>query len=198
MYAEPYDPKRPTVCFDELPYQLLMDMYESIPMKPGKPERMDYEYKRMGTCSIFIFFEPLTGWRRVLVRDTRTKLDFAECMKILADDWFPETDEIRVVLDQLNTHTPGSLYDKFQPSEARRLTTKLDFHYTPKHGSWLNMAEIEISVLSRQCLSQRIPTSEMVQDICSTWASERTERKATVNWQFSTEDARIKLRRLYP
>lgn len=198
LYAEPYDPKRPTVSFDELPYQLLSDMYDSIPMKPGKPERIDYEYKRMGTCSIFIFFEPLTGWRRVLVRDTRTKLDFAECMKILVDECFPKADTIRVVLDNLNTHTPGSLYDRFEPSEARRLTKKLDFHYTPKHGSWLNMAEIEFSVLSRQCLGQRIPTTEMVERISSTWASERTECKATVNWQFSTQDARKKLKRLYP
>jgi len=198
LYAEPYDPKRPVICFDELPYQLLMDLCKFMPMKPGRPERIDYEYKRMGTCNVFMFFQPLTGWRRVLVRDTKTKLDFAECMKTLVDEWFPEADEIRVVLDNLNTHTPVSLYDRFEPSEARRLTKKLSFHYTPKHGSWLNMAEIEFSVLSRQCLGQRIPTTEKVQHISSSWANQRTERKATVNWQFSTQDARVKLKRLYP
>jgi len=198
VYAEPYDPKRPVICFDELPYQLLADICESMPMKPGKPERMDYEYKRMGTCNVFIFFQPLTGWRRIVVRSTKTKIDFAECIKTLADEWFPEADEVRVVLDNLNTHTPVSFYDKFDPSEARRLTKKLDFHYTPKHGSWLNMAEIELSVLSRQYLDQRIPTAEMVQRISSVWASQRTERKTKVNWQFSTQDARKKLKRLYP
>ena len=198
LYAESYDPKRPVICFDELPYQLLMDQCESMPMEPGKPIRIDYEYKRMGTCNVFMFFQPLTGWRRVLVRDTKTKLDLAECMKTLVDEWFPEADEIRVVLDNLRTHTPVSLYDRFEPSEARRLTRKLDFHYTPKHGSWLNMAEIEFSALSRQCLRQRIPTAEMVLHISSSWASHRTERKATVNWQFSTQDARVKLKRLYP
>lgn len=198
LYAELYDPKRPVICFDELPYQLLSDICESLPMKPGEPERIDYEYKRMGTCNVFMFFQPLTGWRRVLVRDTKTKLDFAECMKVLVDEWFPEADEIRVVLDNLRPHTPVALYDRFEPSEARRLTKKLNFHYTPKHGSWLNMAEIEFSALSRQCLGHRIPTAEMVQSISSVWASQRTERKATVNWQFSTQNARMKLKRLYP
>jgi hypothetical protein len=198
LYAEPYDPKRPAICFDELPYQLLADICESMPMEPGKPERVDYEYKRMGTCNVFIFFQPLTGWRRILVRDTKTKIDFAECMKTLVDEWFPEADEIRVVLDNLNTHTPVAFYDRFKPSEARRLTKKLDFHYTPKHGSWLNMAEIELSVLSRQYLDQRIPTKGMVKRISSVWAKHRTQRKAMINWRFSTEDARVKLKRLYP
>jgi len=198
LYAAPYDPKRPVICFDELPYQLLADTREPMAMKPGAPERMDYEYERMGTCNVFMFFQPLRGWRRLLVRDTKTKMDFAECMKVLADEWFPEADEIRVVQDNLNTHTPVSFYDRFDPSEARRLTKKLDFHYTPKHGSWLNMAEIEFSVLSRQCLDQRIPTKEMVKRMGSVWAKQRTERKAMINWRFSTEDARVKLKRLYP
>ena len=198
LYAEPYDPKRPVICFDELPYQLLADICEPMPMKPGKVKRIDYEYKRMGTCNVFIFFQPLIGWRRILVCDTKTKIDFAECMKTLAGKWFPEADEIRVVLDNLNTHTPVSFYDRFKPSEARRLTKNLDFHYTPKHGSWLNMAEIEFSVLSRQCLDQRIPTAEMVWHTASVWASQRTKRKAMIDWRFSTEDARVKLKRLYP
>lgn len=198
LYAEPYDPKRPVICFDELPYQLLANICKPMPMKPGKAKRIDYEYKRMGTCNVFIFFQPLTGWRRILVRSTKTKIDFAECMKTLVDKWFPEADEIRVVLDNLNTHTPVSFYDRFKPSEARRLTKNLDFHYTPKHGSWLNMAEIEFSVLSRQCLDQRIPTKGMVKRISSVWAERRTERKAMIDWRFSTEDARVKLKRLYP
>ena len=197
LYAEPYDPKHPTVCYDEHPYQLVSDAWEPMPMEPGSPKRVDYEYKREGTCNVSIFYEPLTGWRRVLIRDTRNRIDFAECMKILADDWFPEAEQTRVVLDQLNTHTPGSFYKAFAPCEAERLTEKLEFHYTPTHGSWLNMAEIEISVLSRQHLKRRIPTREELQEVSSTWASKRTEAKAMIDWRFSVQDARGKFSKFY-
>jgi hypothetical protein len=197
LYARPYDPKNPTVCYDEHPYQLLSDVWESMPMEPGKPRRIDYEYKREGTCNVFIFYEPLTGWRRVLIRDTRKRLDFAECMKTLADEWFPHAHQIHVVLDQLNTHTPGSFYKAFAPSEAERLTEKLKFHHTPTHGSWLNMAEIELSVLSRHHLKQRIPTKEELQKVSSSWASKRTEAKAMIDWRFSVTDARDKFSKFY-
>lgn len=197
LYAEPYDPKRPVICFDELPYQLLSHVWEPTPMEPGKPKRVDYEYKREGTCNVFIFYQPLTGWRRVLIRDTRNRVDFAECMKTLVNEWFPEADEVRVVLDQLNTHTPGSFYKAFGASEAECLTNKLEFHHTPTHGSWLNMAEIELSVLSRQHLKQRIPTVEKLLEVSSSWASKRTEKKAMIDWRFSAEDARDKFRKFY-
>lgn len=197
LYAEPYDPEHPVICFDEHPYQLVSDVWEPMPMKPGKPKRVDYEYKREGTCNVFIFFQPLTGWRRVLVRDTRNRLDFAECMKTLTDDWFPQVHQVRVVLDQLNTHTPGSFYKAFEPSEAKHLTEKLEFHYTPTHGSWLNMAEIELSILSRQHLKQRIPTAGQLQEVSSSWASKRTESKAMIDWRFSTMDARDKFGKFY-
>lgn len=197
LYAEPYDPKRPVICFDELLYQLVSDVWEPMPMEPGKPKRVDYEYKREGTCNVFIFYQPLTGWRRVLVRNTRNRVDFAECMKTLVNEWFPEADQVRVVLDQLNTHTPGSFYKAFRASEAERLTDKLEFHHTPTHGSWLNMAEIELSVLSRQHLKKRIPTVEDLLEVSSAWASKRTETKAMIDWRFSTEDARDKFRKFY-
>ena len=198
LYARPYDPENPTVCYDEHPYQLLSDVWESMPMEPGKPKRVDYEYKREDTCNVFIFYEPLTGWRRVLIRDTRKRLDFAECMKILADEWFPEAYQVHVVLDQLNTHTPGSFYKAFAPCEAERLTEKLKFHYTPTHGSWLNMAEIEIGVLCEQCLAERIPDEDTLCREIAAWEMARNEQCATVNWQFTTIDARNKLKRLYP
>jgi hypothetical protein len=197
LYAEAYDPKNPVVCFDEHLYQLLSDAWEPIPMEPGKPKRIDYEYQREDTCNVFIFYQPLTGWRRVLIRDTRKRPDFAECMKILADEWFPQAHQIRVVLDQLNTHTPGSFYKAFAPAEAERLTQKLKFCYTPTHGSWLNMAEIELSVLSRQHLKKRIPTKEELQEVSSTWASKRTETKAMIDWRFSVADARDKFSKFY-
>ena len=197
LYAEPYDPERPVICFDEHPYQLLSDVWESMPMESGKPKREDYEYERTGTCNVFIFFEPHTGWCRVIVRDTRKRLDFAACMKMLIDEWFPQAKQIRIVMDQLNTHTPGSFYEAFEPSEAKLLTDKLEFHYTSTHGSWLNMAEIELSILSRHHLKQRIPTMELLKEISSSWAFKRTEQKAMVNWRFSTKDAREKFRKFY-
>jgi len=152
LSAEPSDPQRPIVCMDERPYQLLEDVRESLPMEPGQPQRVDYEYKRHGACNLFLFFQPLRGWRAVHVTERRTNEDVARQMQRLVDEAFPEAEVIRVVLDNLNTHTPASLYQAFPPEEARRLTRKLEFHYTPKHGSWLNMAEIEFSILSRQCL----------------------------------------------
>jgi hypothetical protein len=149
LYAEPYDPKRPVVCFDERPYQLLADVQEPLPVGLNCQQRVDYEYKREGTCNLFTVFQPLQAWREVTVTERRTKLDFAEQMKVLVDKTFPEADLIRVVVDNLNIHTPASLYERYEPEEALRLTRKLEFHYTPKHGSWLNMVEIELSVLAR-------------------------------------------------
>lgn len=198
LYHEPYEPKFPVVCFDEMPYQMLKDVYEEIPMKPGSPRKTDYEYKRRGVCNIFMFFQPLMGWRKVVVRERKTKIDFAECVKMLVDEWFPEAEQIRLVCDNLSTHTPVGLYEHFDAKEARRLIKRLDFRYTPKHGSWLNMAEIELSILSRQCLKQRIPEMEQVQGTCTAWEEQRTHKKLSVDWRFSVEDARVKLERLYP
>lgn len=198
LYHEPYDPAKPVVCFDEMPFQMLSEVREPLPAEPGVPQRQDYEYKREGTCNIFMFFQALGGWRQIDVTERRTKVDFAHCMKELVDEIFPEAEKIRVVLDNLNTHNLSSLYEAFEPQEARRLATKLEFHHTPKHGSWLNMAEIELSVLSRQCLSRRIGHQELVQTECTRWAEARTEKKGTVDWRFSKEDARRKLGHLYP
>ena len=198
LYAEPYDPKRPTVCFDERPYQLLEDKYDPLPLKPGQPQRVDYEYERHGRCNLFLVFQPLTGWRQVTVTERRTHEDFAWQMKALVDELFPEAEVIRVVLDNLNIHTPAALYQTFPPEEARRLTRKLDFHYTPKHGSWLNMVEIEFSILARQCLNRRLPDPDSVRREVEAWAEARNAVRATVEWRFTTADARIKLHRLYP
>lgn len=198
LYAQPYDPLRPQVCFDERPCQLLSEKRVPLPSQPGQPERYDYEYKREGTCNLFAFFQPLAGWRHIKVTSQRTAIDFAHCMKELVDVFFPLATMIRVVLDNLNTHTPAALYQTFPPSEARRILSKLEFHYTPKHGSWLNMVEIELSVLSRQCLNRRIPNQETMKREIVAWEEERNEQKATVNWRFTNQDARVKLERLYP
>ncbi len=198
LYAEPYAPRRPVVCFDERPYQLLEEKRAPLPMEPGRPRREDYEYERRGSCNLFLVFQPLTGWRHVEVTDRRTSEDFARQMKWLVDEAFPEAEVIRVVLDHLNTHTPAALYQTFPPEEARRLTRKLEFHYTPKHGSWLNMAEIEYSVLTRQCLNRRLPDKESVRREVKAWEEGRNATQATVEWRFTTADARRKLHRLYP
>jgi hypothetical protein len=198
LYAEPYDPRYPHVCFDEVPYQLVAETRIPLPMQPGKPERYDYEYRRNGTCNLFVFFQPLAGWRQVKVTERRTKLDFAQCMKELVDVLFPEAEQIRVTLDNLNTHTPAALYEAFEAAEARRLVRKLEFHYTPKHGSWLNMAEIEISVLTGQCLDRYIPDVTTLKREVAAWQEERNARQATIDWQFTTAKARDKLKRLYP
>ena len=198
VYTRPYDPQRPQVCMDETSKQLVGETREPLPAEPGQPERFDYEYVRNGVCNLFIHFEPLTGRRRVKVTQRRTRHDWAEFIRELVDEQYPDAEKIILVQDNLNTHTPGSLYDAFPPAEARRLTEKLEIHYTPKHGSWLNMAEIELSVLGRQCLDRRIdhPT-----DLCrhvAAWEGERNAAALRMQWRFDTDTARTRLWRLYP
>jgi hypothetical protein len=198
LYAQPYDPRFPVICFDEKSTQLIAEIRRSLPSKPGKPERFDYEYKRNGTRNLFMYFQPLAAWRHVQVTERRTKVDFAHCMRYLVDVLFPEAEVVIVVLDNLNTHTPAALYETFEPAEAKRILDRLQFCYTPKHGSWLNMVEIEIGVLDQQCLDRRIPDDKMLKSEIAAWEADRNERKATVDWQFTTTDARVKLERLYP
>ncbi len=199
LYEEPHDPKRPTVCFDEMPYQMVAEKRVPIPAKPGRPQRYDYEYERRGVRNLFMFFEPKASWRHVDLRERRTAVDFAQQMRKLADEHYPEAEKIRVVLDNLNTHTGAALYEAFKPQEARRILRRLEFHYTPKHASWLNQVEIEFSVLSRECIGgRRIPDEGMLQREVEAWEEERNEKGATVDWRFSVEDAREKLERLYP
>jgi hypothetical protein len=198
VYTQPYDPKRPQVCMDETSKQLIRETRPPLPATPGQPGRYDYEYERCGVCNLFLFFEPLTGWREVRVTARRTRSDWAEAIRALVDVQYPHAEKIVLVLDNLNTHTPGSLYEAFPPAEAKRLTDKLEIHYTPKHGSWLNMAEIELSVLSRQCLARRIDNVPELQAETAAWEQKRNQKGATIDWRFTTADARIKLRRLYP
>ena len=198
LYAEDFDPLRPMVCFDELPYQLVAETCLPLPLQPGKPLRYDYEYRRNGTCNLFMFFQPLAGWRHVEVTEQRTKRDFAYQMRNLVDVHFPQAKVIRVVLDNLNTHSPAALYEVFEPQEARRIVRKLEFHYTPKHGSWLNMAEIEISVLYRQCLDRRLEEIPIVRSEVQAWEALRNDQHATVDWRFTTTKARSKMQYLYP
>jgi hypothetical protein len=198
LYAEDFDPLRPMVCFDELPYQLVAETCLPLPLQPGKPLRYDYEYRRNGTCNLFMFFQPLAGWRHVEVTEQRTKRDFAYQMRNLVDVHFPQAKVIRVVLDNLNTHSPAALYEVFEPQEARRIVRKLEFHYTPKHGSWLNMAEIEISVLDRQCLDRRLEEIPIVRSEVQAWEALRNDQHATVDWRFTTTKARSKMQYLYP
>lgn len=197
LYAETEDPRRPVVCFDERPCQLLEDVRQPIPTEPHKPAKFDYEYKRNGTCNLFIMIEPAAGWRHIEITDRRTSQDFAYQMKELVDKHYPDAEVIRVVLDNLNTHTPASLYETFTPEEARRITRKLEFHYTPKHGSWLNMAEVELAILSRQCLKRRIPNTMVLKREVSAWEAGRNKVRAKINWRFTTSDARMKLQHLY-
>ena len=198
LYAEPYDPSRPKVNFDETSRQLLKETRTPIPVAAGRPACYDYEYERNGTRNLFIHCEPQTGWRHVEVTQRRGNVDFAYQMKWLVDERYPEAEVIRVVLDNLNTHKPASLYEAFPPEEARRIVKKLEFHYTPKHGSWLNMAEIELSILQRQCLARRIPDEETLKREIASWENQRNEEKAKIDWRFSITDARRKLKRLYP
>jgi len=198
LYAEPEDPLRPRVCFDECPYQLIAEVRASEPTQPGRPARHDYEYRRQGTCNLFVCVQPHVGWRHVQVTEHRTKLDFAQCMKDLVDVHFPDATVIRVVLDNLNTHTLAALYEAFEPAEARRIAHRLELHYTPKHGSWLNMAEIELSVLSDQCLDRRLPDIATVRTEVAAWQAQRNAAHATINWHFETQQPRTKLTRLYP
>lgn len=198
LYAEPYDPHYPVVCFDEVPYQLISEKQKSLPLQPGKPQRYDYEYCREGTCNLFLFLQPLAGWRHIKITSQRTKQDFAYCMQDLVDVHLPAAEKIRVVLDNLNIHTPAALYETFAPEQARRLVRKLEFHYTPKHSSWLNMAEVEISVLYQQCLDRRLGQLELLQREVAAWQNQRNARKATIDWRFTVTKARDKLKRLYP
>jgi hypothetical protein len=198
LYEEPDDPQRPRVCFDERPCQLLGERRAPLPMVPGHPSRIDYEDIRRGTCNLFIMAEPFQGWRHVTVTSQRTKREFAHCMAELVDIHFPRAEKIRVILDNLSTHTPGALYEVFPPAEARRILRKLEFHPTPVHGSWLNMAEIELAVLARQCLHRRIPDMFTMAREVAAWEVRRNRHHATIDWRFTTKDARIKLKSLYP
>ena len=198
VYQRPFDPKRPLVCMDEISKQLVSDSRPPLPLQPGQPERYDYEYVRHGTANTFMFFAPLLSWRHLKVTAQRTRVDWAEAMREVIDVHFPDAETVVAVMDNLNTHGPASFYEAFEPAEARRLAEKLEIHYTPKHGSWLNMAEIELSVFDRQCLDRRMPNPAMVAQEAAAWESERNTAAMTVDWRFTTADARIKLKRLYP
>jgi hypothetical protein len=199
VYIRPYNPYYPQVCMDETNRQLIKETRIPLPMEPGQEQRYDYEYERNGVCNLFMFYAPLEeGWRHVKVTDRRTKQDWAYAMRELSDVHFPDAIKIVVVMDNLNTHTPGSFYEAFEPAEAKRLVDRFEFHYTPKHGSWLNMAEIELSALTQQCLDRRIPDQETLAREVAAWETERNTKKAKIDWRFTTDDARIKLKRLYP
>jgi hypothetical protein len=198
LYAEEVLVDYPVVCFDESPYQLVAETRQPLPAMPGQPARRDYEYRRAGTCNLFMLFHPGGAWRHVTVTDRRTKQDFAAQMRDLVDVHFPHATLISVVLDNLNTHSPASLYATFAPAEAKRILAKLEFRYTPKHGSWLNMAELEFAALQRQCLDRRLASQADVIREAAAWEAERNARKATVTWRFTTADARTKLPKLYP
>lgn len=198
VYTRPYDPRRPQVCLDETSRQLLGEVTAPLPPAPGRPAREDYEYTREGVCNLFLACEPLRGRRHVAVSDRRTRADFAQVVKELVDVHYPEADKIVLVLDNLNTHTPASLYAAFPADEAKRLADKLEIHYTPKHGSWLNMAEIELGVLAAQCLDRRLPDRATLEREVAAWTRDRNAATRTVDWRFTTADARIKLKHLYP
>ncbi len=198
VYTQPYDPLRPQVCMDETSKQLLSDVREAIPAQAGQPQRVDYEYQREGVADLFMFFEPLAGKRFVQVTDQRTRKDWAHAMKTLADEIYAQAEKIVIVMDNLNTHSPISFYETFEPQEARRLANRFEFHYTPKHGSWLNMAEIELGVLIRQCLSRRIADKTTLEREVLAWQNDRNVKVVIVDWRFTTADACIKLKHLYP
>ena len=198
VYQRPYDPGRPVVCLDETSRQLLGELRPPLPPAPGRAARRDPEYARGGVANLFLATEPLRGWRAVLVSERRTRLDFAACVKDLVDVHYPDADTLVLVMDQLNTHSPASLYAAFPPAEAKRLADKLEIHHTPKHGSWLNMAELELSALQRQCLRRRLPDRSAMAREAAAWARRRNEQAERIDWQFTTADARTKLKRLYP
>ena len=198
LYAEAPDPRRPVVCFDETPRQLIGETRVPIPAAPGKPKRIDYEYVRHGTANVFLFVDVHRPWRHAKVTDHRTGLDFAGCMRDLVDEHYPEADRIRVVLDNLSTHAPAALYQAFEPAEARRILRRLEFHFTPKHASWLNMVEIEIGVMVQQCLDRRIPEKATLVTEIAAWQHQRNAEQAGINWLFTVDRAREKLRRVYP
>jgi hypothetical protein len=197
LYQEDYDPLRPVVCFDEVPYQLIGETRTPVPSKPGRRSRVDYEYRRCGTVNLFMQVEPLAGWRHVDVTEQRTNKDFAHQVRDLVDVHYPDAAMIRVVLDNLSTHSGAALYETFRPEEARRILRKIEFHYTPKHGSWLNMAEIEISVLGRQCLNRRIDSASAVRAAIGPWQARRNDQGTQIQWRFTVSDARKKMHRLY-
>ena len=198
IYEKPYNPALPVVCMDEKPYQLLGEIREPLPMRPGDTPKTDFEYIRNGTCSIFVFNEPLGGVRHVSVRERRTAVDWAEEIKYLVDVSYPECSRIILVMDNLNTHAIASLYKTYPAEEAHRIARKLEIHFTPKHGSWLNMAEIELNVMTRQCLSRRIPDIDKLRQELTAWEVTRNQNVECINWQFTTKDARTKLVSLYP
>jgi hypothetical protein len=198
VYTRPYDPRHPQVCLDETSVQLVAETRTPLPMVPGQPLRYDYEYERHGQCALFMLNEPLRGWREVIVGDHRRALEWAHVIKHLVDVHYPAAERIVLVMDNLNTHTPGSLYEAFEPTEAKRLADKLEIHSTPKHASWLNMAETELSVLSRQCLDRRIPDRDLLVSETTAWMHARNVAQTTIDWRFTTADARNKLKRLYP
>jgi hypothetical protein len=198
VYSRPFDPLKPVICMDEMHKQCIEEVRKPIPISPGHPERYDSEYERNGGVNIFLASEPLKGRRKISVTDRRTKVDWAHFIKDLVDNQYPNVDKILLIMDNLNTHSPGSLYEAFEPQEARRLINKLEIHHTPKHGSWLNVAEIELSVLSRQCLNRRIPDKETYEREIEKWNNDRNKQQIGVEWHFTTKDARTKLKRLYP
>ena len=198
VYELPYNPQRPVVCMDEKPYQLLGEARSPLPMRPGNDQKVDSEYVRNGTCSIFAFVEPLGGAHHVSVREHRTAIDWAEEIKYLADVMYPDVEKIILVMDNLNTHKPASLYKRYPADEARRIMKRLEIHYTPKHGSWLDIAEIELNVMTRQCLSRRIETIDLLTAELNAWEEERNKTEAKITWHFQTGDAREKLISLYP
>lgn len=198
LYAEPYGAKRPVVCVDETSKQLVKEVQDPIPTAPGQVRRYDYEYERNGTRNLFLFCEPLAGWRHVEVTERRTHRDFAEQLRWLVDEAYPEADIVRVVADNLNTHRAASLYQAFPPEEARRITKRVEFHYTPKHGSWLNMAEIELGVFTRQCLRKRIGDEDQLKREAAALEGERNTARALITWRFTSRDARVRLAHVYP
>lgn len=198
VYERPYDPRFPQVCMDETSKQLVGETRTPLPPTPGQPARIDYEYERHGVRNLFLFVEPLRGWRQVSVTERRTKRDWALAIRDLVDRHYPEAERIALVLDNLNTHVGAALYETFPPAEARRLLGRLELHYTPPHGSWLNMAEIELSILARQCLDRRIPDADTLAAEVAAWVTERNGQQRRIDWRFTTDEARIKLKRLYP
>jgi len=197
-YAQPYDSSRPVVCVDEGGKQLIGEVREPLPVRPGSPAKQDCQYVRGGTANLFMAFEPLAGWRHVEVTDRKTSVDFARFLKALSDEYYTKADRIVLVCDNLSTHTPAALYEAFEASEARRLAERFEWHYTPKHGSWLNVAEIELSVVARQCLDRRIPDLAALRREVAAWETARNAAVVKVEWHFTTDDARVKLKKLYP
>ncbi len=198
VYTRPYNPSRPQVCLDETSRQLLADVAPPQPVAPGRPARQDYEYAREGVVNLFLVCEPLRGWRHVTVSDRRTRIDWAHCIRELVEVHYPDAEVIVLVMDNLNTHSPASLYEAFPPAEAQRLAAKLEIHYTPKHGSWLDMAEIELSVLAEQCLNRRLPNRATLTREVAAWEAARNAAHHHIDWRFTTADARITLKHLYP